>query len=383
MIDWDRQRKDPASFLNRALRGFGALVIAIGLTGGLRDRLPANVPIGLALAGVWLVAFLVLEVVRPRREKSGPAANVSGRDDRPGEAEGLPPDQPDQRIDIVPLRDVVAEPNPEDGRYARFVAWSGDDPTCESAGSGPVAVGTRSRRDPSLRGRVAVASFFIGRDGTKWTDREIAQAHRALERAGRWVEAEATRWQARVNIDVLGAYFAAEDPETTEVEIGYDGAGGGGEDALYEAHAVTSAIASASRAASCLSSPDFIEMATKVERRVDCDHLVWLLHPRRAGQSIAVPPSLTPIPGIHLAVCFARETKFSEPLGKGTPPFPDPVTYVHELLHLFGATDKYDRPLSAFDPADVSAHEVMALHVTALPRLRVDRLTAREIGWLS
>jgi hypothetical protein len=115
---------------------------------------------------------------------------------------------------------------------------------------------------------------------------------------------------------------------------------------------------------------------------VNCDHLVWLLHPRRAGQSHAIPPSLTPIPGVHLAECYVRETKFSEPLGKGVPPFPDPVTFVHELLHLFGATDKYDRPLSAFARGEVTERDVMALHFTSLPRLRVDRLTAREIGWL-
>ena len=64
------------------------------------------------------------------------------------------------------------------------------------------------------------------------------------------------------------------------------------------------------------------------------------------------------------------------------PPFTDPVTIVHEVLHLFGASDKYGVPLRSFAPKSVTHREVMRLDEESLIRLRIDPLTAREIGWL-
>jgi hypothetical protein len=84
---------------------------------------------------------------------------------------------------------------------------------------------------------------------------------------------------------------------------------------------------------------------------------------------------------VCLAVCYAREASFTEPVVRA--PGPDPVTFVHELLHLFGATDKYGVPLSEFPPGAVTACDVMRLDRTRLARLHVDPLTAAEIGWVS
>ncbi len=53
------------------------------------------------------------------------------------------------------------------------------------------------------------------------------------------------------------------------------------------------------------------------------------------------------------------------------------------LSSALGATDKYGVPLSAYPSGAVTAHDVMRLDRTRLARLRVDPLTAVEVGWLS
>jgi hypothetical protein len=85
--------------------------------------------------------------------------------------------------------------------------------------------------------------------------------------------------------------------------------------------------------------------------------------------------------GVALAVCYLREASFPEPLPRNASARVDPVTVVHELLHLFGASDKYGHPLREFEPGTVTRHEVMRLSESRLSRLRIDERSARELGW--
>src|SRR5947209_8748055 len=147
----------------------------------------------------------------------------------------------------------------------------------------------------------------------------------------------------------------------------------------FEARAATKALIDTSRAASRLGFRDAVDWMAQVNPRIAADARVWLLHPRRAGRSLAVPLDQTELAGVSLAVCYAREANFPEPLAGA--PFTDPVTIVHELLHLFGATDKYGVSLRRFPPRTVSSRDVMRLSEERLSRLRVDAMTAREIGW--
>jgi hypothetical protein len=101
--------------------------------------------------------------------------------------------------------------------------------------------------------------------------------------------------------------------------------------------------------------------------------------PRASGQSVAILEEISGIPGVHLAVCYAQEADFAGPLAG--PPYLDPVSLVHELLHLFGASDKYGVPLEDFPAGWVTSRDVMRLDEERLGRLRIDRLTAREVGW--
>ena len=59
------------------------------------------------------------------------------------------------------------------------------------------------------------------------------------------------------------------------------------------------------------------------------------------------------------------------------------MTVVHELFHLFGASDKYGIPLRSFPPKSVTDRDVMRLDSETLSRLRVDPATAAEVGWAS
>jgi hypothetical protein len=338
--------------------------LAVALAPGVPREVAAIRP-ALALVVLLTVGLLGEVLVLLRAVLVGPASRspLPARDARP--ADGV--------IEVVPLRGVRATPCAADARFARFVAWDGSDRSHRVAAL-PMEPGP-------LLGRVAVVSLFVGRDGADWTDGEIAKAHRAIERAAGWVEREAMRWGAPVNLEIAGVYFASRDDREDDVEVGFGPEGD--VEAPLEVAAVTRAVASTSRAAARLGFADLAELVAQVEARVTAhaDAVVWLVHPRCGGRSIAVLPDERTLPGVSLAVCFAREANFTEPL-RGRPPFTDPVTIVHELLHLFGASDKYHDPLHAFPAGLVSERDVMCLYHESLPRLRVDRLTAQELGWV-
>ena len=275
---------------------------------------------------------------------------------------------PDGVVEVAGVVGVRGEAIGGLAEYRRFEALSGVDPRRRTA---------RARAVPPLLGRVALASLFVGRDGVGWSDAELVAARRELVRAGEWVEREAMRRDARVNIELLDVAFVGDDPASEVVSLAFDA---GGDDPLHEELAEVHALASASRAAAAIGFGDVGDLIARVAPRVEADVVVWLLHLRRAGQSKAILPGDYGIPGASVAVCHAREAAFSEPLG-GVPPYVDPVTVVHELLHLFGAIDKYNQPLGSFPRGTVSFRDVMRLDVESLSRLRVDDLTASEIGW--
>jgi hypothetical protein len=276
----------------------------------------------------------------------------------------------DGQVGLARMVGVVAEPHGLDPRFQRFVALDPNAPTPEVTITGGPA---------PLLGRVAIFSVFLGKNGRGWSDREIHWVHQALWRAGTWLEREAIRWNAPVNIELVDTDFVADDPWCEDVEIAF--VPEGDHQAPFEARATTKALAALSRAAAQLGFADAADLIGQASRRVEADARVWLLHPRGAGRSLAVPEADTPWPGVSLAVCYAREASFPEPLSQ--PPFPDPVTIVHELLHLFGATDKYGVPLRAFPPRLVTPHDIMRLGSDALSHLRIDPATAAEIGWVA
>ena len=271
-------------------------------------------------------------------------------------------------VGVAPMRGARGEPNPRDPRFCRFVALDGEPRGKRGAKAGP----------PPLLGRVVFASLFLGRDGRGWSDDEIARAHGSLIRAGEWIEREAMRLGAAVNVDVACIYFAATDPvREPDVELAIiSGEHGEG---ISDADAEVRLVASASRAAAVLGFRDVADLAGQVASRVQTDAVVWIIHPRSAGRSFVAAERETGMRGVHLAICYAREDDLPGRL-RGAP-FTDPVTIAHEALHLFGASDKYGASLTAFPKATVTARDVMRLDVEVLAKLRIDPGTAAEIGW--
>lgn len=291
-----------------------------------------------------------------------------------------PPDTPRSRdprpadgdAEVVALPGVGRAPNPHDPRFGRL--------TVPAADAAPPAA--TARGCPPLLGRVAVVSIYLGPDGSSWDDRELAASQSAVLRAGRWLEREARRWGAALSIELADTYLVAHAsllPPDAAQAVGFDRVGD--EVVAYEEDEETRVFAAMNQAAVQCGFADAVSMFQSIEAGLAADATVWLVHPLECGVSRAYtadrPGAL--VPGIGLAVCQVREAPFSEPL-RG-PAFTDPVTIVHETLHLFGATDKYGHPLGSFPPGTVTGQEVMRLSVTRLDRLQVDPLTAREIGW--
>jgi hypothetical protein len=338
------------------LVGVGVALFAMPWSEPWRSVGPLAGILALALLGL-LVELLNLAL----RAGAAPVLPVGGN---PSPADGA--------IGIAPMAGVRGEPNPTDPRFRRFQTSEADFPSTIEGVPGTPAM-------PRLLGRVALISVFIGRDGQPWTDAEIARAHAAMLRAGLWIEHEAIRWNAAVNLELSETYFVVDDDAPEDVEIAFFPKGETMQP--FEADAVTKALTGASRAAIRLGFQDAAALIGAINPRLEADTRVWLLHPRQAGHSLAVPLDETELAGVSLAVCYGREASFPEPLTR--PPFTDPVTIAHELLHLFGASDKYGVPLRSFPDRSVTSREIMRLDESSLSRLRVDPLTAREIGWIA
>ena len=324
------------------------------------------------LLGVGLAIRLRRSDRSPFREqRTAPISTTSVRETplaRP------PDDRPaDGDVGWIEIAGIVSSPNLGSHGAERFLALS---PGTSEPGFQKVRVW--GRRFPPLLGRVAIVSLFVGRDGRDWSQSEIAKAHCALWRAGSWIEREAIRWNARVNIELASTYFAhVEDDTNLEVAIlRPDEWGASG---LADPDAEARILGILSRGAASLGFRDPVDLLGRIGARLDADQVVWLLHVRRAGHSLALLSDVTGIPGVAVAVCYADETSIEAPLAG--PPFADPTTFVHEIMHLFGASDKYEVSLSTFPRGTVSERDVMVLGEDGLSRLRVDPLTAVEIGW--
>ena len=276
----------------------------------------------------------------------------------------------DGRVEVARMRDVETEANPSDPRFRKFVAAIRPDAERTSR---PSSTFRDPRRSPDLLGRVVVVSLFLGRGGRDWTAGEIAEAHKALFRVGEWVEREAVRWNAPVNIELSDTYFVAGD-EVVDVGPVETVASMRTTNEAYEALLILTRMA----ARSGLS--DIFDLVRETRKRLEADEVVWLIHPRCQGWSFAVPREDSELEGISLAVCYPKWSFQDEPLRSREARIASD-TVAHELLHLFGATDKGGRSLSRYEFGSVTRHDVMRLSTPRLGSLRVDPATAREIGW--
>jgi hypothetical protein len=324
-------------------------------------RSAATLAVLLGLCVLELVGEVVWLTVQARRDRNRSIPRSTLTPSTSKMADGV--------VGVVEMSDTVGESNPGHEPYRRFISFerTSHSSLCRNA----------SDKVPPLIGQVALISLFLGRDGVAWSSREIREAHRSLKRAGEWIEFEAMRWKACLDINLADVFFQAQDdtPAADEVvELEHP--------AVWDRTAAFSRIepyVRFSKAAQKLGFLDAVDFTDSVRRRVKADQIVWLIHSRSAGRSIAIPGDLTEMPGVSFAVCFACENDHQDRM-KG-PPFVDPITVVHEVLHLFGASDKYDERLGSFPHNSVTDHDIMRLDSQSLLRLRIDPLTAYEIGW--
>lgn len=310
-------------------------------------------PVSISLLS-WVATGLVFEVLL------GPSRSSAHLSASP--ADGL--------VELVPLPGVLASPNTADPRFARLLDL---EPAPRLARKPPRA----------LLGRLRLVPLFHSRGTKGWTDPEIAQALDAVLRVGVWIEHQAQRYQAPLNVQLSSHYLRLLDPLTPEsrpLEFALEPEQGGL--APFESDTDIELIASASRALSSLNIPqarDLPQLIHTLAARLDTDHLAWLLFSRSAGRSFASREHDLGLPSAHIAVIYAAENDLPGPLLG--PPRVDPATIAHELLHLFGASDKYGRSLRDYPPGAVSSRDIMRLSESRLSRLQIDPRTASELLW--
>ena len=316
-------------------------------------RFAVNLTVLMGLAALLVLELVLLMTRQARGDKDRPTLPIGSRP-----ADGV--------VHVWAMDDVQSLEPLGSTPWRRFVR-------VEPTGRGrPLPA-----RHPPLLGHIALVSVFVGRDGHGWTDREIRDAHRSLETVGRWLEREAARCSAPLNVGLADTYFHVIDHHDEPVVLDY--VAEGGDVGPMELDSTAKSMAGLSRVAALLGFADAADLLAQINARVPADAHAWLLHLKRRGRSHAITAGDGIIRGVGVAICFAREAGFPEPLvGPGRV---DPTTVAHELMHLFGASDKYGVPLSDFPSGSVGRRDVMRLDETRLDRLRVSRLTAAEIGW--
>jgi hypothetical protein len=310
-------------------------------------------------------AALVMSLIRRRvpRLARRPVPATSGVDLSP--ADGV--------VEIADVGHVATRLNEVDRRFHEFVRM--DRRVDDSPGSHSVRA--RIATGP-LRGTLALASIFLGRDGLGWSDLEISQAHRFLFKAGEWLEREAIEWSVPLNVALCRMYLAPIDSEP-RAEVALEISNEEYRSSLFAPEETARVFAGCSAWAQKSGFPDMASLLLELTREIEADLVFWLIHSRSEGRSELHSESETGVKGLSLAVCYAGEADAPGPL-RGRP-FLDPLTVVHELLHAFGARDKYGTTLSRFPKREVSNRDVMRLDRDQLSKVRIDPMTAREIGW--
>lgn len=318
------------------------------------------------LLGGGAIAALFVELIRllARARREAAVTRWSGQVEGPIE---------NPVTGVVELLMEPVEDNPATSQYFRYVGPFCDDWRAKDRPAMP----WRKVACPPLRGRVVLVSLFVGADGQGWSDEEIARHLASLERAARWMEEQAGRYGVEASVGTADVYFQVDGGDTPEVDM--EVAQSGGQVGLFEAEMTVRALTLMSRAAAEMGFRDAVDFVQEVAARLPGSTVAWLLHLRLAGRSYAVPLNRTELDGVSLAFCHARQANFTEPLVR--PPVPRAGVLAHEILHLFGAEDKYGWPLSHFPPRSVSGRDVMRLDSERLADLRVDPLTASELGW--
>lgn len=282
----------------------------------------------------------------------------------------------DGRVEVVPVGSAQTHVNSIDRRFGALINWADEASKPHQYTTGGAITDLPFPRP--MVGRVALASIFLGRDGVAWSDEEIAEAHKYIWRGAEWIERQAQAWSAPMNVSLCQAYVTGVENDTrddTKLELVNEEY----REAFFDAEETRRVVAAVHLAVRDQFGCDLETLTTRIANNVEADHLVWVLHSRSEGRSQSIDDATAGVGRIPIAICYARESELCAPLSG--PPFVDPVTVIHEVLHAFGARDAYGTSTRRFAPGEVSERDIMLLHTNSLSRLRIDAHTARAIGW--
>lgn len=117
----------------------------------------------------------------------------------------------------------------------------------------------------------------------------------------------------------------------------------------------------------------------------ECDQEMAIIHVNKEGRSFAVPSVASADREVERVVMFMRKRQLQFSGEEGEQAFillPEyPASYVHEVLHLFGARDMYEPEARMRAAAIRYPQEVMLQSSRSLSGVEISDYTAYYVGW--
>lgn len=210
-----------------------------------------------------------------------------------------------------------------------------------------------------LKGTLAIHNIFVDCLPNHWDEKEINAVERALRECCAWIKREASKYSITVDTRISENHFIAKSDRLPP-------SARNSRDEIFE------------WSSNVLKSIDFEDMqhyAHTFQEEEKAENWITFFHVQVAGRSYAFDS--TAITPIEFLVCFSEYADTPERKTLHTIR-PDPREYAHEILHLFGAKDKYEtsdkHPLT----------DIMnRLDKFSLELLSISKPTAQEIRWIT
>ncbi|HOW60076.1 MAG TPA: hypothetical protein PLO78_10195 [Candidatus Omnitrophota bacterium] len=201
-----------------------------------------------------------------------------------------------------------------------------------------------------LKGKILLGHVFIQRTPDEWDQKRIATVLQRVEQATQWIEGQAQNYKMEVVFD----NFLVQEPF-----LRFLNAIPCHKNRFRSWNAFEAILADAAEEVVARAKENHIE------------NLMLMAHVNEAVRSYAVPKRLgdgRPINFIEYCVCST---------------FYSAASYAHEILHLFGADDFYIEFYTKLgDYRKEFLQGSIMLSAKSLEGVRIDDLTAQNIGWL-
>ncbi len=319
------------------------------------------------LMTVGLTLTLVAGIWFTRRLMAGNRTSLDELRRRYAAADGV--------VGRITVRGAIGEPITTVPEFQRFHTWDSE------AELEPEDSTNHAELPPGLFGQVALVPIFLGVEAQRWHDRDLARILKTVIAASEWIEAQAIARQIPVNLDLSRTVFVWDETVAADRSDAMRAWGVEPDGSLHEfPEGVDRTLEHLRLALKGEGLGDPVAFAARLRNRINADVVLLVLVPDRLGRSYAMvdrPPLA--IRGVSYIVCYPGYAPLEDT--RRGPVNLERATVAHEILHAFGAEDKYDRSLDDFPPGLVDRSEIMRMDSTRLKDLRIGPLTAMEIGW--